>query len=294
MGSHWRSQLRPEARLGAVVVGGGAPVLIMGALNVSPESFYAGSVHRDGTELLRAATAMVEAGAAILDVGARSTAPYLETAIDDAEETARLASAIELLVGKLGVPVSADTARVAPARAALDAGATTINDVTGLRDDALARLVAERGASLILMASPPAPAAAARTPVSAVHAILADALARARAASIPDDRVVLDPGIGFFREEAISWDAWDTSVLARLEALDDLRRPLCVGVSRKSFLGAITGHRDPADRLPASLAATAVAVLHGASIIRTHDVAETVDAVRVAERIAAARGDGPP
>jgi dihydropteroate synthase len=286
---------RPEARLGTVSVGGERPVIVMGALNVSPESFYGGSVHRDAVALLRAATAMVDAGAAILDVGARSTAPYLETAVDDDEETARLARAIELLATKLGVPVSADTARPAPARAALDAGATIVNDVTALRNSELARLVAERGASLIAMASPAGrvPGDHGRAPVAAIHAMLADALARARAAAIPEVLVVLDPGIGFFRDETIPWDAWDASVLAHLDALADLGRPLCVGVSRKSFLGAITGHRDPAARLPASLAATAVAVLQGASVIRTHDVAETVDAVRVAERLRAAREQAP-
>src|SRR5207247_4432310 len=143
-----------EARLGSVTVGGGRPVIVMGALTVSPESFYGGSVHRDQTALLRAATAMVNAGAAMLDVGARSTAPYLDTAISDDEETERLARAVELLVTKLGVPVSADTARSAPARAALDAGATIVNDVTALRSPDVARLVAERGVSLIMMASP--------------------------------------------------------------------------------------------------------------------------------------------
>jgi dihydropteroate synthase len=282
---------RPEARLGAVTVGGGRPVVVMGALNVSPESFYGGSVHRDATALLRAATAMVEAGAAILDVGARSTAPYLVTAIDDTEETARLASAVELLAGKLGVPISADTARPAPARAALDAGATIVNDVTASRNVELARLVAERGASLIVMASPAGRESMGHgdTPVAAIRALLGDALTRARAAAIPEERVVLDPGIGFFRDESIAWDAWDATVLAQLDALADLGRPLCVGITRKSVLGAITGHRDPAERLPASLAATTVAVLRGASVIRTHDVAATVDAVRVAERLAAAR-----
>ena len=286
---------RAEAVLGSVPVGGKHPVVVMGALNVSPESFYGGSVHRDAAALLRAASAMVEAGAAILDVGARSTAPYLDTAVDDDEERARLTRAVELLATKLGVPVSADTARPAAARAALDAGATIVNDVTALRSAELARLVAEHGASLIVMASPAGPASTdhPRAPVAAIHAILADALTRARAAAIPDMRIVLDPGIGFFRCEPIAWDAWDASVLAQLDALADLGRPLCVGVSRKSFLGAITGHLDPAERLPASLAATAVAVLHGASVIRTHDVAQTVDAVRVAARLGAARsGEG--
>ena len=284
-----------DAVLGTVTVGGTQRVAVMGALNVSPESFYGGSVHRGVAALLRAATAMVEAGATILDVGARATAPYRETAIDDDEETARLAAAVELLAGKLGVPVSADTARVAPARAALDAGATIINDVTALRSGELAHLVAARGVSLIVMASPRAGAPTRRAPVAAVRTILADALARARAAAIADERIVLDPGIGFFREETIAWDAWDATVLAHLDALADLGRPLCLGVSRKSFLGAITGHGDPAERLPASLAATAIAVLHGASVIRTHDVAATIDAVRVAERLVAARkGEGTP
>jgi dihydropteroate synthase len=283
--------MRPEGLLGGVRVGGDQPVVVVGALNVSPESFYGGSVHRDREALVRAGTAMARGGAVILDVGARSTAPYLETAIDDAEEADRLAAAVQVLVGKVGLPVSADTARASVARAALDAGARVINDVTAFTDPNLARLVAERGVSTILMASPAAAGGAPgdAAPVATVTGILSAALARARAVGIPDDHVVLDPGIGFFRDAAISWDRWDTSILARLDALMALGRPLCVGVSRKSFLGAITGHGDPAHRLPASLAATAVAVLRGAAVVRTHDVAATVDAVRVAERLAAAR-----
>jgi dihydropteroate synthase len=263
----------------------------MGALNVSPESFYGGSVHRDRDALVRAGTAMARAGAVILDVGARSTAPYLETAIDDAEEADRLAAAVQVLVGKTGLPVSADTARVSVARAALDAGASVVNDVTAFADPALARLVAERGVSTILMASPAAAGGAPgdMAPVATVTGILSAALGRARAAGIPDERVVLDPGIGFFRDASVAWDVWDATILARLDALACLGRPLCVGVSRKSFLGAITGHGDPAQRLPASLAATTVAVLRGAAVVRTHDVAETVDAVRVAQRLVGAR-----
>jgi dihydropteroate synthase len=122
--------------------------------------------------------------------------------------------------------------------------------------------------------------------------LLADTLARVRAAGIPEERVVLDPGIGFFREGPIAWDAHDAAVLAGLEALSALGRPLCVGVSRKSFIGAITGRAATADRLAGSLAATAIAVVNGAALVRTHDVAETVDAVRVAERIARVSRDG--
>jgi dihydropteroate synthase len=119
--------------------------------------------------------------------------------------------------------------------------------------------------------------------------LLEQALARARAAGIADEEIVLDPGIGFFRREAVPWDEWDVRVLAGLSGLAVLGRPLGLGVSRKSFLGAITRQGDPARRLAGSLAATAAAVLEGAALIRTHDVADTVDAVRVAERVRRAR-----
>jgi dihydropteroate synthase len=285
---------RAEALLGPVRVGGDRPVVVMGALNVSPESFYGGSIQRDRDALVRAGAAMARAGAALLDVGARSTAPYLDTAIDDAEEADRLATAVEALVAKVGIPVSADTSRVPAARAALDAGATTVNDVTALADPEVARLVAERGASVVLMASPAAAGGVvdATAPLPTVIGILSAALGRARAADIPDERVVVDPGIGFFRDAVVPWDVWDAEVIARLDGLACLGRPICVGVSRKSFLGAITGRADPAERLAASLAATAIAVIRGAAVVRTHDVAETVDAVRVAERLARARAAG--
>jgi dihydropteroate synthase len=227
---------------------------------------------------------MVEAGADLIDVGARSTAPYLPTDISEADETDRLGRAVDVLASKVPVPVSADTSRPGPARAALEAGARIINDVSGLRDAAVARLVAAHGAGVIAMASPEA-APLAGDPVSTVRALLAAALERARAAGIPDERVVLDPGIGFFRATDLQWHEWDARVLRALEDLARLGRPLCVAVSRKSFIGAITGRTQTDDRLAGSLAATAVAVVHGAALVRTHDVAPTVDAVRVAERL---------
>ena len=133
-------------------MGDGLPVAVMGVINVSPESFHAGSVHREA-DVLATALAMVEAGASLIDVGARSTAPYLATEITPGEETARLVRAIERLAAKLPVPVSADTCRPEPARAALEAGARVINDVSALSDPAVARLVASHSASLLLMAA---------------------------------------------------------------------------------------------------------------------------------------------
>ena len=274
-----------RAIVAGVSVGDGLDVAVVGALNVSPESFYSGSVVVDADRLLQAGEAMARAGAAWLDVGAMSTAPYLEARIPEALEADRLDWAVGLLTTKLGLPVSADVSRVGPARAALEAGARMINDVTGLvGDPGLARLTAEAGAGLVLMAGPAA-APPAGEPVATVRAALQRSLAIARGAGIPDERILVDPGIGFFRGAGVAWPDWDCRVLAGLPALRALGRPLYVGVSRKSFIGAVAGVEDPAERLPGSLAATAAAVLGGAHVIRAHDVAETVQAVRVAQAI---------
>lgn len=274
-----------RAIVAGVSVGDGLDVAVVGALNVSPESFYSGSVVVDADRLLQAGEAMAQAGAAWLDVGAMSTAPYLDARIPEALEADRLHWAVRLLTTKLDLPVAADVSRVGPARAALEAGARLINDVTGLvGDPGLARLTAEAGAGLVLMAGPAA-APPAGEPVATVRAALQRSLAIARGAGIPDERILVDPGIGFFRGDGVAWPDWDCRVLAGLAALRALGRPLYVGVSRKSFIGALAGVEDPAERLPGSLAATAAAVLGGAHVIRAHDVAETVQAVRVAQAI---------
>jgi dihydropteroate synthase len=278
-----------RAIVAGVSVGDGLDVAVAGVLNVSPESFYAGSVVAAADRLLAAGEAMVRAGAAWLDVGAMSTAPYLETRIPEALEAERLQWAVALLTSKLGAAVSADVSRAEPARAALGAGARMVNDVTGLvGDPALARLVADAGAALIVMASPVSvPAPGPEGPVETVRDALARSLAIARAGGIPDERILVDPGIGFFRGGA--WPDWDCRVLAGLTRLRGLGRPLHVGVSRKSFIGAVAGVADPGDRLPGTLAATTAAVAGGAHVIRAHDVAETVQAVRVAQAIRRAR-----
>ena len=292
------------AHLGSVTVGDGHDVAVMGVLNVSADSFYAGSVAATPDALVRAGEAMLGAGAALVDVGAMSTAPYGGSRlVGEDEEAERLARAIELLVTKLGAPVSADTARARPARAALEAGASVVNDVTGLADPALAPLVARANAALILMASEGSGldfvgigsgsgldsvgigSGVSADPVGAVTTRLAEVLGRARDAGVAADRIALDPGLGFFRGQGLPWHEWDCRVLAGLGRLRALGRPLCVGASRKSFIGALAGAADPADRLPGSLAAAVAAVLRGADLIRAHDVAETVQAVRVAEAV---------
>ena len=281
-----------RAALAGVHLGDGAPVAVMGALNVSPGSFYEGSVVTRADDLLRAAERMVCEGAALLDVGAMSTAPYLSGSISASEEAHRLGWAVEILASKLGVPVSADTSRAEPARAALEAGAAIINDVRGFTaDGALAPLVARAGAGVILMASSRGDGEGQR-PVDAVRGLIEESLRIATQAGIPAERIVVDPGIGFFRRRGIAWHEWDCAILAGLGRLRDLGRPLCIGVSRKSFVGEIVGEADPGRRLPGSLAAVSAAVLGGAHLVRAHDVAETVQAVRVAEAIRRCREGG--
>src|SRR5262249_153595 len=188
---------------------GGASVVVMGVLNLSRESFYASSVTTTLASLVATAFRMVEAGAGLIDVGARSTAPYRHSDVTPEEERRRLGPAVEALAAKLPVPVSADTTRAEGAEIALEAGARIVNDVSALADAAMGRLVQNHGAGVILMAHPDASPSPRSEPVAAVRAALAGALERARRAAIAEENVVLDPGIGFFRHEAMPWDEWD-------------------------------------------------------------------------------------
>lgn len=272
------------ATLASLSVGDSSPVRVMAVLNVSPESFYQGSVHTDLERLVTAAQAMASAGADIIDIGAMSTAPYLKTHISEAEETERLTRSIAAIAPHISIPISADTKRAKPAAAALAAGATIINDVSGLKHDpAMARLIAESGAGAVLMASEVTPRAG--SPLQRTRAALEESIRLAAQANIPPDRVVLDPGIGFFRQPEVPWYEWDCEVLRELAQLRALGFPLLVGVSRKSFIGKILNQPNAADRLLGSLACAAIAVNNGAHIIRAHDVRETVETARMAEQL---------
>jgi dihydropteroate synthase len=272
------------ANLAGLEVGDGHPVRIVGAINVSPESFYKGSVAADEATLRQRSERMAAEGADMLDIGAMSTAPYLETAISEAEEIRRLIWAIGILRSAVALPLSVDTKRFRVAAAAFDAGAAVINDVSGFRhDSALAKEAARRAQGAILVASENSPGA--QDPIGTVRDLLRRSLSRADAVGVPRDRIVLDPGIGFFRKAALSWEAWDCEVVRRMGELRPLGRPILVGISRKSFIGKLLGREDPADRLPGSLAATTVAVLNGAHMVRTHDVGSTRDAIRMAEAL---------
>lgn len=267
---------------------------IMGIVNVTPDSFFdGGKLVAPGADrpnvavVLRKAEALVRDGAAILDVGGESTRPGAEPVPPD-REAARVLPVIEALVRAFDVPVSVDTRRAATARHALGAGAAIVNDVSGLADPAMAAVVAEAGAGVVishLRGEPRTMQATIRFErlLEEVAAELSEAVARARAAGVADDAIVVDPGIGFGKTARQS--AALAAAGAHLETATG--RPVLVGASRKRFLGALSG-RDLDARLVPSVAAAVIAVAGGARIVRVHDVAATKAALDVACGIAEA------
>ena len=277
-----------RTRLGRIAVGSGCPVRISAAINVSPESFYKKSVATTPKEIEAVALSATEEGADLLDVGGMSSAPYLDHHVSVGEETERVVSAIRLMRDLTDLPISIDTQRAAVAQAAVNVGATIVNDVSGLLSDpSMAKAVSELGVSLIITAREIKPHEG--SPLEGVIIALRKSLGICRSNGVDPDKVVVDPGIGFFRDERIPWYQRDVEVLRDLRGLEDLGRPIHVGLSRKSFIGELLSQKEPAERLHGSLAATAIAVYNGADVIRTHDVKETVEVVRLSERIAGRR-----
>lgn len=273
------------ADLAGLKVGPGFPVRIMGVINVSPESFYKGSV-RNRRTIQKAAREIEGRKADVIDIGAMSTAPYLRNRITETEEAERLSWAVKAVRAVTRLPISIDTSRPAPTLAGLKAGADILNDITGLAGGAPMWAAARSARGLILMAHPAAvPETGTLNPVATIKRILSENLRRADAAGVDRRKIVIDPGIGFFRNAFLEWWQWDLAVLRALDKLAALSAPILIGVSRKSFISQILEGRAPEERLAGSLGATVAAVLGGAAMIRTHDVGETRDAVRVAQAI---------
>ncbi len=255
--------------------------VVMGILNVTPDSFSDGGRLRTMGAALARAREMAAAGADLLDVGGESTRPGAAEVPAD-EELARVLPVVEALRGEVEVPVSVDTRRARVARAALAAGAAVVNDVSALGDPAMAGVVAAAGAGVVLMHMRGTPATmqslAAYGDVAAeVAAELRGAVARARAAGIDDRRVVLDPGVGFAKTAE-----QNVELVARLGVLARLGFPLLLGASRKAFIGALLGGI-PADERDAGTAGACVAGLaRGARVFRVHDVRTARHALDVA------------
>jgi dihydropteroate synthase len=262
------------------------PALVMGVVNVTPDSFSDGGKYLEPEAAVAHALALVEQGAEILDIGGESTRPGAAP-VSEAEELRRVIPVLEKLSGRVRVPVSVDTTKPGVARAALDAGASIINDVgAAMRADlAMWKVVAEYRAGYIAMHAQGPPATMQENPVyrdvvREVSGFFSERLGLLlNEAGVPAEQVVLDPGIGFGKTLE-----HNLQLLAGLRTFARWRRPLLVGVSRKSFIGQLLG-AEISGRLPAALACAALALGDGANIIRAHDVAETVQAVRMAEAV---------
>jgi dihydropteroate synthase len=272
----------PSSQIERLLSGAVTSPLIMGVLNCTPDSFHTGGRSMHAPSAIEHALDLVRQGADIIDVGGESTRPGADR-VPAAEQIRRVVPVIQAIRERSGVPLSVDTTLAAVAQAAIEAGAWIVNDVSAGREDpGLFPLVARMGAGLVLMhrLAPPGEDRYShqyeRPPaygdvVAEVTTFLADRASLAEGAGVPRARMAVDPGFGFGKSVEQNFD-----MLARLREFTSSGLPVLVGLSRKSFLGAAAGVTDPADRLPASLAAAAQAIRHGAGVLRVHDVAAHV------------------
>jgi dihydropteroate synthase len=273
-------------KLGNVSVGGSNPVRIMGILNTSPESFYKKSISIGKQKIVTVVHRMEEEGADFIDVGGMSTAPYLSTMISEKTEANRIVNAVKIIQQKTNLPISVDTCRASVANEALELGVDIINDVTGLKyDPMMPKIIEKYCPSLILCAYDKK--IITGNQLHGTKQLLKKSLEIAKSAKIPKTNIVLDPAIGFFRKKGkgpfftkinSDWVKRDLLILKNLNSIK-LSRPILVSVSNKSFIGKILKKENPSARLAGSLTSETVCVLNGANIIRTHNVAETKEAV---------------
>ncbi len=269
---------------------GGGRTRVMGILNCTPDSFSDGGRFAGPRDAIEAGLRMAEEGADFLDIGGESSRPGAES-VPVPEEIRRVVPVIGgLRAAGCALPISVDTCKAGVARAALEAGADIVNDIRALADPGMAGIVRAFGAGIVLMHMRGEPRTMQADPryadvLAEVGSFLGARAAVARSAGIPDDAIVLDPGIGFGKTAEHNW-----TLLEGFTRMGAPARPWLLGVSRKRFIGDLTG-RPAGDRRAGSLAAAVWAVLRGAAIIRAHDVKETCDGVRMADRM---RAEGTP
>jgi dihydropteroate synthase len=267
----------------------GERTLVMGVINVTPDSFADGGLRFDPERAIADGLRMIEEGADVLDVGGESTRPGA-TPLSEQEELRRVLAVVGRLASEGGVPVSIDTYKAAVAREAVAAGAAIVNDVSSTRfEPALAETVAETGAAIVLTHNRGRPQDMYREAVyddvaGEIVDELNSAIDRVVAAGVSRESIVVDPGLGFAKRAEHTFQA-----LAQLDRLRVLERPILTGPSRKSFLKLAIGDRTPEQREWATAAAVAASVWMGAHIVRVHDVREMVDVVRVVDRVVASR-----
>jgi dihydropteroate synthase len=264
--------------------------LVMGILNVTPDSFSDGGQFESVDSAVAHGLAMIEQGADIIDVGGESSRPGAEP-VDLQEELRRVVPVIERLRRETSIPISVDTRRAETARVALDVGADMVNDISALRQDPdMADLVAERKVPVILMHMQGTPGDMQKNPsygdcVSEIAAFFDERIAFARKRGINKEKLIIDPGIGFGKRLSDN-----VALLAHLDTFRKFNLPILVGVSRKSFIGMLNpATQDLQQRLGGSIAAAVAAVINGADIVRVHDVGQTVEALKVIQAIGITR-----
>lgn len=279
--------------IGKVRIEGELPTRIMGVINVSPESFYKNSVKTNVNEIGKASKGMQETGADIIDVGAMSTAPYLKTLISVEQETKRIRHAIDIIKSNCSLPISVDTPRAEVAKEAIKVGADAINDISGLKyDKKMADVVSRSGLPVIIGAYGASDDRFASGRILGTIRVLNESISIAKNASIANDNIIIDPAVGFFRAKGknpfftkmidLPWYIRDIEVISNLSKLKTFLKPICVCVSRKSFIGNIF-NLEPEDRLIPSAATELICALNGANLIRTHDVKQTWSTLMMSE-----------
>ncbi len=258
--------------------------LIMGILNVTPDSFSDGGDNMNIEKAVESGVRMYSEGADIIDVGGESTRPGAQP-VDEKEEIRRVLPVITELVRRIDIPISIDTSKPGVAEAALQAGASMVNDVTGLSHTDMAKVVACCSASLCIMHMRGTPRTMQKNTsysnmLEEIRSYLYERIERALAAGVDERKICIDPGIGFGKNVEQNLE-----LIRKISFFSDLRRPILIGPSRKSFIGIIAGVEKPKDRLPGTLAAVSAAVIEGASIVRVHDIAECRQAIDVAEAL---------
>ena len=289
-------------KIGNITLADKSPVTVMGIINVSPESFYKDSIRITTKEIAKAAIRMQHEGAHIIDIGAMSTAPYLENNIPLEKEVERMKKAISVIRKNCSLPISVDTPRSAVAREAINLEIDCLNDITGLKYDVnMACVVAESGLPIIMGAYSRNRRINSQSPSMVTGKILStimllkDSLNIAKKFGIDNDQIIIDPSVGFFRANGknpfftlmkdIPWYIRDIEIISRLQELKKyFSNQICVSVSRKSFIGKLF-NLETEERLIPSLVFEIISILNGAKMIRTHNVKETVRALTACELV---------
>ena len=279
-------------KLAGISVGNSNPIRVMGIINTSPESFYKKSIFPDKKIISKTAKLMEENGADFIDVGGMSTAPYNKTLVSEDQEIKRISEAVDAIQKVSKLPISIDTCRARVAKVALQLGAKIINDVSGLKyDKNMINVLEEYRPSLIVCAFSNEPIRGDM--VIETRKLIIQSTELAIKSGISENKIVVDPAIGFFRKKAqgmlftkinSDWLQRDLLVLKNLNRIKG-KYPMLVSISRKSFIGKLLDEQDPENRLYGSLAAETFALLNGADIIRTHNVKATGDVIKIVKNL---------